>query len=528
MSNKLFAALTPPLRQGRGTACGGGVDKVVALLLLFLFHFSFSACTSEPEKPAIVEDPELKAACDYIGGAGASTTGGMGGTLYFVTMLEDSVDPSTGKPVVGTLRYAVEQGDARTILFRVSGIIHLHKPLEITRGNLTIAGQTAPGDGICLADYPLIIKGCENVIVRFIRVRMGEKGSLDNETEYDAVSVNNCSGVVLDHLSCSWSVDECVSCYGNRQFTMQYCFVTESLRKSVHGKGSHGYGGIWGGENVSFHHNLLAHHDSRNPRFDHDYVNTLAGPIDFVNNVVYNWGGNSAYGGEGTTTAGGGRKVNFVGNYFKAGPATKSSVKYRLCNPTTTCSNCTNHHGGTVVPMQMWLADNVMFGSDAVTADNWQGIHPDNADRLNDCKASAPFTFPLSILNSPTETGGGSGLSLTSAEQALETVLGKAGCSYARDAIDARIVSEVQNGNYTYSGTTSTGGLIDTPSDVGGWPEYKTADLPKDTDGDGIPDTWEEAHGLNPKSYADSKTQTLVSDKTNLEVYLCDIVKQWY
>ena len=476
----------------------------------------FPACKPGPDNPH-EDDPILKQACNYIGGAGCEAVGGMGGTVYVVSMLEDSIDPSTNKAMMGTLRYAVESGDSRVVLFRVAGTIHLRKPLEIRSGNITIAGQTAPGDGICLADYPLLINGCSNVIVRFLRVRMGEKGSLKDNKEYDAVSVNNCENVVLDHLSCSWSVDECVSCYGNKHFTMQYCIVSESLRNSVHGKGEHGYAGIWGGENVSFHHNLLAHHDSRNPRFDHDYVNTLAGPIDYVNNVVYNWGGNSAYGGEGSTNGGGGRKVNFVGNYYKPGPATKAGVRARLCNPTTRCSNCTNKLSGSVVPMKMWLEDNYMFGSEAVNNDNWQGIQPDEASKLNDIKAASPFNFQYSVAGSAEPVA-----------QAFETVLTKAGCALSRDAIDARIVEEVREGKYTYQGTTSTGGLIDTPSDVGGWPEYKGGSLPADTDGDGIPDAWEEAHGLSPTSFADSKKETLVAGKTNLECYLCDIVKDLY
>ena len=185
-------------------------------LFFVLCSLLLLSCKPGPDKPK-EDDPELKAACAYIGGAGCEATGGMGGTAYIVSMLEDSVDPSTNKPMMGTLRYAVEAGDARVVLFRVAGTIHLKKPLEITKGNITIAGQTAPGDGICLADYPLLINGCSNVIVRFIRVRMGEKGSLKDNKEYDAVSVNNCENVALDHLSCSWSVDECVSCYGNKR-----------------------------------------------------------------------------------------------------------------------------------------------------------------------------------------------------------------------------------------------------------------------------------------------------------------------
>ena len=457
--------------------------------------------------PTIEEDPELKAACNYIGGGGSAATGGMGGSVYIVSTLEDEVDPSTNKPVMGTLRYAVEQGEARIIMFRVSGVIHLKKPLEVTRGNLTIAGQTAPGDGICLADYPLVIKGCNNVIVRFLRIRMGEKGSLADNKEYDAVSVNDCDLVVLDHLSCSWSVDECVSCYGNTRFTMQYCFITESLRSSVHGKGNHGYGGIWGGTEATFHHNLIAHHDSRNPRFDHDYVNnTQRGPIEFANNVVYNWGGNSAYGGESVGTP---RTINFRNNYFRPGPATNAAVATRLVNPWTSCSNCTAHQSGTVVPPQLYLAGNIMYGSDAVTADNWQGS----------TTTSGKVTTPHAMTSE---------LSMESAEQAYNTVLSKAGCSFVRDAIDARIVAEVKEGKFTYKGTKSNGGLIDTPSDVGGWPAYQGADLPKDTDGDGIPDEWEEAHKLDPKSFADSKKESLVQGKTNLEVYLCDMVKDLY
>ncbi len=478
--------------------------KAMALLLGGATVF-LGACNkpTPPPTPTPDEDPDLAAACRYIQGGASSATGGEGGNIYFVSTLEDAFDPGTKLPEMGTLRYACMQSGVRTILFEVAGTIHLKSPLEITKGHLTIAGQSAPGDGICIADYPLIIKGADNVIVRFIRVRLGNESLKKNpEQDYDAISVNDCHNVVLDHVSASWSVDECLSCYGNTDFTMQYCFITESLRNAGHVKGAHGYGGIWGGQNATFHHNLLAHHDSRNPRFDHDYVNTLSGPIDYINNVVYNWGGNSTYGGEGNKGSGGGRKINFISNYYKAGPSTKSGVKYRLCNPTTRCSNC----GGTIEPMKMYLTDNYMSGNDAVTQDNWSGVQPDDASLLPSTRADARYTFPNAYTGEQT------------AQQAYETVINKAGCSLVRDAVDNRIVADVQQG---------TGKLIDKPSDVGGWPTLQGVPQ-KDTDGDGIPDVWEEAHGLNPKSLRDGSEHTLVKAHTNLEAYLCDIVKHLY
>lgn len=476
-----------------------------------------------PDVPTIDTNPELVAACHHIEGGGTKITGGDGGTVYRVSRLDDEIDSITGRPMAGTLRYAINQVGARRVLFTVSGTIHLKSALRISAGNITIDGQSAPGDGICLADYPLIIDGANNVIVRFLRVRLGDVSN----TEYDAVSANDATGVVLDHLSCSWSVDECVSCYGNTNFTMQYCIVSESLKISVHGKGSHGYGGIWGGTNASFHHNLLAHHDSRTPRFDHDYVNsTHIGPIDFVNNVVYNWGGNSAYGGEGSTNGAGGRHINFVSNYYKPGKATKNSVKARLLNPTTKCgptekdphAGCTGKLGGTVDPGKFYLANNIMDGSPSVTSDNWSGVYPDEASKKEQCKATSRWMEGLTpLVNEQT------------AEAAYETVLAKAGCSLLRDAVDTRIIEEVRTGTYTYEGSKgSTGGLIDTQSDVGGWPELQTAARETDTDYDGIPDTWEKKNGLDPNNPLDARQITLVTGHTNLDVYLNDIVAHLY
>ena len=437
-------------------------------------------------------------------GGGKYATGGRGGVVIHVTTLDDNLDSSTGKPAFGTLRRALLMEGTRTIVFDVAGTIYLQQgALGISSGNVTIAGQTAPGDGICIANYPVLVKA-DNVIIRYIRFRMGD----EKKMEGDALSINDCRNILIDHCSFSWSTDECVSCYGNTDFTLQYCFITESLRNSVHLKGAHGYGGIWGGTNASFHHNLLAHHDSRNPRFDHSYVNNKCfGPIDYVNNVVYNWGSNSTYGGEGYSQA---RKINMVNNYYKYGPATKK--KTRLVDPTVSCSYCSDGH--TLIPGKFFLSGNYMFGSEAVTADNWEG----STVKTDAVKATARWTDGLtSITNEQT------------AEEAFETVLTKAGCSLHRDVVDTRIVTEVRNGSYTYTGSNgSTKGLIDSPSDVGGYPTLNPGTLLTDTDMDGMPDEWEDANGLDKNAGSDGKAYTLDKTYTNLEVYLNSLVAHLY
>lgn len=431
-------------------------------------------------------------------GGGQYTTGGRGAMVYHVTSLSDDTNDA------GSLRHILKIPGAKLVVFDVAGTIFLQRELDITEGSLTIAGQSAPGDGICIAGYPVVIKA-SNVIIRFVRFRMGDK----NNIEGDALTCIRRNNILIDHCSFSWSTDECVSCYGNTDFTLQYCFITESLRKSVHVKGTHGYGGIWGGTNATFHHNLLAHHDSRNPRFDHEYVDSKGhGPIDYVNNVIYNWGGNTAYGGEGISEP---RKINMVNNYYKPGPA--SQHRERIVAPTTRCTFC--NELGSVIPGKFYITGNYMDGSTTVTADNWKGVEPDEAAKLSACRANSRFEVPA--------------VTTQTAQDAYETVLNKAGASLVRDAIDVRIANEVRNGSYTYKGSNgSTKGLIDTQTDVGGWPDYKAESKPKDTDNDGIPDEWETAHGLNPSLYTDATQYTLSKEYTNIEVYLNSIVKHLY
>ena len=452
-------------------------------------------------------------------GCGRYTTGGQGGNIYVVNSLEDDVVD----PKIGTLRYGIQTTGKRIIVFNVAGRIDLKGDLSIRSGSVTILGQSAPGDGICISGYPLLVRA-NNVIIRFLRFRMGDL----NGREADALTIEKGhSNIIIDHCSCSWSTDECLSIYGVENASVQYCIVSESLNNSVHAKGAHGYAGIWGGKNTSFHHNLLAHHSSRMPRFDHDYVTDAnVAPTDFINNVVYNWGGNSAYGGESSSTTGNQRQYNFIANYYKPGKATKSGVKARLLNPTTKCdptekdphAGCTGKYGGSVVPGKFYIINNIMYGSDAVTQDNWSGVYPDESSKKDQCRSDKRFTFENALTGEQT------------AQQAYDAVLAKVGCSLVRDAIDKRIVNEVQSGNYTYEGSNgSTGGLIDTPSDVGGWPEYTgTKDYSLDTDKDGMPDAWETTHGLNPEDPTDARKTTLSAPYFNLEVYLNDIVKHLY
>lgn len=473
-----------------------------------------------PGPSSLVEFPESEQdgvirAFPGAEGDGMNATGGRSGKVIHVTNLNDSG--------AGSLRAAVNQSGPRTIVFDVAGVIELQSRLEIKSGDVTIAGQTAPGDGICLKNYNLRINA-SNVIIRFIRCRMGD----EKKTEDDAMNCYGNSGyrnIIIDHCSLSWSTDECGSFYGVEDFTLQYCILSESLRNSVHGKGRHGYGGIWGGMNASFHHNLLAHHDSRNPRFDHDFVSDLKGPVHFVNNVIYNWGGNTAYGGE--SKAGSQAKmINIVANYFKPGPA--SSHRARIVNPTTKCSNCESGRPESVVPGLFFIDGNYMYGSDMVTSDNWAGVEPDDASKKSSLKSLVYQGCYKGVVQD--------------AKDAFETVLRYSGACLSRDCVDIRIAGEpgyggsggeVRNGTAECKGSNgSTGGLIDTQADAGGWPVYTATDseiemAAKDSDSDGIPDYYERLLGLDPENPGDAAAKNLDPQKlyTNLEVYMHYLVQ---
>ncbi|TZF82065.1 T9SS type A sorting domain-containing protein [Pedobacter sp. BS3] len=420
-------------------------------------------------------------------GFGKNTTGGRGGTVIKVTNLNDSGD--------GSLRKAIEATGTRTIVFEVSGNIKLTKKLQIKNGNVTIAGQTAPGDGICIQDYEMNI-AADNVIIRYMRFRLGDK----YDDQSDALWGRDHQNIIIDHCSMSWSIDETSSFYNNKNFTMQWCILAESLNDSGHDKGIHGYGAIWGGTNATFHHNLLACHLSRSPRFNGgpragiEASGFGADLLNYSNNVVYNWGDNSSYGGENG-------HYDMVNNYYKAGPGTASSKRSRLLEVYFDNSLAAPGYG------QFYIAGNYIDGSTTVTANNWAGVSYKTGATEAQVKVNTAFT--------------NDGITLQTAQDAYASVLANAGAIYPkRDAVDTRIMNEVETGTVTVNGSlTGRPGLIDSQTDVGGWPVLNSTAAPADTDNDGMPDDWEISHGLNPNDAADRNTIN-VDGYTMLEVYL--------
>ena len=458
-------------------------------------------------------EDELGTALAFPGaeGGGMYTTGGRGGRIIRVTNLNDSGE--------GSLRAAVEATGARIVVFDVAGIIELQSQLKIRNGNLTIAGQTAPGDGICIKNYATVIEA-DNVIIRFVRFRLGDEGPNAGDGE-DAIWGRRHSDIILDHCSMSWSIDECASFYGNANFTMQWCILTESLRNSMHDKGNHGYGGIWGGENASFHHNMLANHDSRNPRFDHPeiYENPSdpdrRGNVDYRNNAVYNWGSNSTYGGEGG-------HFNMVANYYRKGPASRDRRYFIDANGIYTSTSTDYGYP------YLYLSGNYYYDYPDMTAQNGVYWHDDGTNTPPDPERLLSAQLPLSGPAGQTVY-----TTTHSAADAFARICEVGGASLVRDAVDERACSDAQSGtaSVTDGGNGSTGGIIDTPSAAGGWPEY-SADTPNeandktDTDGDGMPDWFEEQFGLDVSADdAGAVTIDIHGRYTNIEMYLHYLVR---
>ncbi|GMK38044.1 hypothetical protein PCCS19_10980 [Paenibacillus sp. CCS19] len=425
------------------------------LLTAAMVMTSIPAMASAEETALIPAFPGAEGAAKY-------TTGGRGGEVYEVTTLADSGP--------GSLRDAVS-GSGRTIVFKVGGTIHLQSPLKITGSNLTIAGQTAPGEGITVADYTTSIEG-DNLIIRYLRFRLGDAFA----SEDDAFGGRYHRDIMIDHCSFSWSVDEVLSLYENENTTVQWSIISESMLMTTHQKGRHGYGGIWGGNKATFHHNLIAHNASRNPRLP---GLSPADQMELFNNVIYNWGFFSTYGGEQGT-------YNLMNNYYKYGPNTYKTVRGTLFADVAATSH-------------IYLGGNIAEGYPDVTADNWKGVLT-VADPA--AKMISPFAPAI-----PTQ--------VEPAAEAYDSVLANAGATLPkRDAVDARVVSDVRN---------RTGNHINSPNQIGGVPEFNsTRSAEPDSDHDGMPDQWETAAGLNPEDAAD-RNATGADGYTMLERYLNEL-----
>ena len=459
-------------------------------------------------------------------GGGMYASGGRGGDVYHVTTLADSG--------AGSLREGLKSGN-RTIVFDVAGIIELKSALKVNKDNITIAGQTAPGEGICLRNYTFNIQA-SNIIVRYIRSRMGDTAKSEDDamnSYYNTKGDPKWHDIIVDHCSMSWSTDECGSFYGSRNFTLQWSILSESLTNSIHGKGAHGYGGIWGGQTASFHHNLLAHHSNRTPRLcGSRYSDQEANEkVELVNNVYYNWTGEGAYAGQGGS-------YNLIGNYYKPGPASASSKTH--CRFFTPYPDDGKNNQAKGVCGKFYLSGNYMDSS----VSGLSSTQKSEADAANKDNYAATAFVPKSGIVACTQadfkasgkfdiSNNGSYIKNQSAATAYESVLEYAGASLRRDAVDERIAKEVKEGSYTYTGSNGgTGGLIDTQSDVGGWPEHKASaeevEKIKDSDSDGMPDWFEDKFGLDKNNASDGKTKTL--DKhgryTNLEMYLHYLVRE--
>ena len=498
-------------------------------------------------------------------GHGRFVTGGRGGKIYHVTNLNDSG--------TGSFREAVKSGK-RIIVFDVAGVIALKSDLKIA-DNITILGQTAPSPGITLRYYT--VQPGSNNIIRFIRIRRGQEKNINDGA--DASWQRNKTGIIFDHCSFSWSIDEVASFYDNNNFTMQWCTVAESLTNPGHSKGAHGYGGIWGGKLASFHHNFVAHLMNRGPRFNgarygwtgytdnkeystYKWQNTVqAENVDFRNCVMYNAQG-TCYGGPG------GGQINIVNNYYKAGPSHSlkgttlnglkvdvstgkergSQDRITLVTLSTQSNSDKNHPELYDMTSRYYINGNTTETTKGQKTKNkdWTGISydkgipslngeyysPDAKNFYGDAVAHTTISGKSCVkikMDQPAPTGQ---VTTHTAAEAYEKVLAYVGASLYRDEIDARYMEEAKTGTATYKGSiTKSPGIIDKVSDVKGYTEtnFGTGSRPAgfDTDKDGIPDEWEKANGLNPNDESDALTYSL--DKkgyyTNIEVYANSLVE---
>lgn len=431
--------------------------KKIVFFCLFISQFSFSQLPAFPGAE----------------GWGRFAQGGRGGKLIEVTNLNDEGP--------GSFRAAVMDTAHRMVTFKVSGTISLKSPLEIVSPYLTIAGQTAPGDGICLKNYPLHIVNTHDIVVRGLRIRPGTESGMIG-SEIDGVEVRESSNVIFDHCSVSWSCDEGVNNWHKSSFvTFQWCLISEPLNKSVHEKGAHGFGATIGGYKSTFHHNIIANATARNPSIGGNNLNPTV-MLDVRNCLFSNWKQRSCDGKP--------LSVNIVNNYFKPGPATLPEVKSRIVRVDNS-----EKYGFS----SLWYVDgNYIEGNSEVSADNWKG-GVDFGEGTSEIR---------NRMKHPTELAP---VTTQSAVEAYTLVLKNAGAiTPARDSQDSRVIAQIVSGKYS----KSTDGVIDKVEQAGGWPELKSIAPSKDENKDGIPDGW--------------KATQRNEGYTDLEVYINSLIPNPY
>ncbi len=420
-------------------------------------------------------------------GGGAYARGGRGGRVLVVTNTQDYI-PGEQEPIPGSLRWALTTAGPRIVVFEAGGVIDLKAALNITESHLTLACQTAPGDGICLRNYPVRFLETEEIIVRCLRSRLGDRARLPQ----DAIAVKAPAvNVIFDHCSASWAIDEVFSVNVDKSasVTIQWSIISEALTNSYHPKGVHGNGSILGtAGTVSFHHNAYAFNYSRNPLIGGKNLR-----LDFRNNVIYDWAGP---GGAGYGSSAGSPQINFIANYYKPGADTRHHLEGHYFAHSLTRSDS--------MPIDLYWAKNEMLGQKVHRKNNELLVHvPDWRTYIN--WADKAFLFD------------GVPITTTSAKKAYKDVLSKAGATApVRDAVDTRVVECIRAG---------TGRLIDSQDEVGGWPEYATGAAPTDGDRDGMPDDWEKERALDPDCAEDACGDRDGDGYTNIEEYINGLVR---
>ncbi|WP_222707296.1 polysaccharide lyase [Pontibacter qinzhouensis] len=443
-------------------------------------------------------------------GGGMYSFGGRGGKVYVVTNLNDSGP--------GSFRDACEQGGARIVVFNVAGIIKLKSPVIVRAPYITIAGQTAPGDGVCIAGESVWID-THDVIIRHMRFRRGETNVARRD---DALGGNPIGNLIVDHVSASWGLDENISMYRHQydsgdgklqklptvNVTFQNCISSECLDTY-----NHSFGSTIGGLNSTFARNLWASNISRNPSVG------MYGSFNFVNNVLFNWWNRSVDGGDHRS------QFNMINNYYKPGPITPKDqpIAHRILKPESNRSA-----KGTQEYGRAYVNGNVVEGNEKVTKDNWDGgvqvqSNPNAGDYTDYIRTKKPFAMPA--------------VAIMPAQEAYQYVLANAGATLPkRDAVDTRIVEQVRTGKVVYKKNGKTGvgseyikrrlpedsykqGIITHVSQVGGYPTYKGKPY-KDSDNDGMPDDWEIKYGLNPNDPSDANGDLSGDGYTNIEKYI--------